>query len=145
MVTQHEINRFHQQLSLAQIQYFQLTKNQLQTPCQAEKQNTKSPGHAVQTEANDGFTDNNPGSLFHNDEIRNLGGGDIPRSITLDKATGEQQPGVLVCASSAQCAAPLSKGPQYPYPLSLRSAVLSPTCVPDVCAWLSCLARTLHP
>ncbi|KYQ57427.1 hypothetical protein ALC60_03388 [Trachymyrmex zeteki] len=27
--------------------------------------------------------------------------------------------------------APLSKGPQYPYPLSLRSAVLSPTCVPD--------------
>ncbi|EGI70131.1 hypothetical protein G5I_00888 [Acromyrmex echinatior] len=27
--------------------------------------------------------------------------------------------------------APFSKGPPYPYPLSLRSTVLSPTCVPD--------------
>ncbi|KYM76378.1 hypothetical protein ALC53_13405 [Atta colombica] len=27
--------------------------------------------------------------------------------------------------------APFSKGPPYPYPLSLRSAILSPTCVPD--------------
>lgn len=41
--------------------------------------------------------------------------------------------------------APFSKGPPYPYPLSLRSAILSPTCVPDVCAWLSCLARALRP
>lgn len=30
---------------------------------------------------NDGFADNNPESLFHGDEIRNLDGGDIPRTV----------------------------------------------------------------
>lgn len=72
----------------------------------------KEPGARCKTEANDGFADNNPESLFHDDEIRNLGGGDIPRSITPDKL-GEQQPGVFVSvrtprprrASSARCAA----------------------------------------
>jgi hypothetical protein len=82
---------------------------------------------------NDGFADNNLESLFHDDMKYETGwrGYSAYCEIVLSMNRGSNSRacsyGRLVHrASSARCTAmQLSKGPQYPYPLSLCSAVLA--------------------
>lgn len=109
-------------------------------------------GTAIQTEANDGFSDNNPESLFHDDEIRNLGGGDIPRSITLDKP-GEQESGVFARYGASTIALPPRDAPRDASSLKGRNIHIHYRCAPrfsrpracPMRARLSCLARASRP